>query len=73
MLSHLKYGAATMVAAWATYGATARILADGVLGLILKAMVCVILPNLIYYLIYFKTKDFKDSRSFLEAVLRKKW
>ena len=70
MLSHFKYAIVTGMTAAVTYMAVSQIIVAGVIGFISKAVICLILPNLIYYLIYFKTKDFEDSKPLLAAVLK---
>ena len=34
---------------------------EGIVGLVIKMIICIALPNLIYYLLYFKTKIFKQN------------
>lgn len=73
MLSHLRYGIVTAATAVCTYEAVSGIRIDGVAGFLLKAMVCALLPNVIFLVIYYKTKDFKNSLPFIKAVLKIKW
>ncbi len=70
MLSHLRYALVTAAVAALTYAVTGFVPLSGIAGLLIKAAICLILPNAVYYLVYFKTKDFEESKPLLKAVLR---
>jgi O-antigen/teichoic acid export membrane protein len=55
------YALVTLVAASITYFLCTLITFDSLIGFIIKIAVCIVVPNIIYFLIYFKTKQFKES------------
>lgn len=65
ILSHLRYALITGIIAAVTYYVTYKISIDGWVGLILKSLVCILLPAVLYYLAYFKTDEFKDGKKFI--------
>lgn len=71
LASQGRYAAVTGVVAVFTYTAVSRVAVGGVLGFALQAAVCAVLPNMFYFLVYRKTKDFQDSRHFMEVLLRR--
>lgn len=44
----------------------------GVIELILKGAICLILPNLLYFIIYHRTNSFKDATKFVKRILKRK-
>ena len=44
----------------------------GVPGLIMKGIVCIAIPNILYFAIYFKTKSFQESVGFIKKVIRRR-
>lgn len=54
-----------------TYGLCAFITVDGLLGLFLKAAVCVIVPNIVFFALYCKTSMFKESAAFVRRVIKR--
>lgn len=58
-LSNLKYAVATMIAAAFTFGICSGIHLDSIIGLFLKASVCVVVPNLLYWAFYRKTGEYQ--------------
>lgn len=68
-----RYAAVTGIVAVITYMAVmavSRVVMSGILGFVVKAAVCAVLPNLLYGCIYGKTKDVKDSRHLIEGLLK---
>ena len=45
---------------------------DGVLALLIRLVICLILPNLLYFLIYMKTEDFKYAKKYVLVRLKRK-
>lgn len=43
---------------------------DGYINLILRAIICILVPNVIFYLGYLKTDDFKESKQFAIGILK---
>lgn len=68
-LQHLTYALATIIVGMATYFACSFISLDGVWGLVTKAAVCVVLPNLMYLVIYRNTKIYKEAVGFIKKLL----
>ena len=71
-LQHVTYALVTAVVATITYLACSLILVEGIWGLVLKAMVCISLPNLMYLLVYKNTKIYKEAVSFIKQILPKR-
>lgn len=67
---HALYALVTLAAGAATYFACSFISLTGIKGLIVKAVICIILPNIIYFIIYCRTKIFKDSIKIVGNVMR---
>lgn len=55
------FAAVTLAVAGVTYSVCSMIKADGVIEIIVKGAICVVVPNILYFGIYFKTRYFKDS------------
>lgn len=68
---HTKYFLVTAVIAGITYVVTSRINISGIIGLLLKMCVCLVLPNILYTLIYFKTAQFAESMKFAKRIIKK--
>ncbi len=70
-LSHVRYGTVTALIAGVTYGITTLVSFDGILELVVKAVICIVIPGILYYLCYFKTYDYKDSVFLVKDMIRK--
>lgn len=68
---HLEYGIITIVACGGTYLICKIIPFSSWIGLILRALVCCIVPNFIYFLCYFRTNNFKNGIIFIRKVFKK--
>ena len=71
-IAHLKYAFISAIVVTATYLVSSLIHIDGVLGFVLKAAVCIFLPNVLFLIIYFKSEEFANSRPIIEKVLKLK-
>lgn len=60
-VTHAKYAAVTAVNAVLCYKMCLLIADKGMLSLMLKAVICILLPNIIYFLIYRPTKEYKKT------------
>lgn len=69
--AHFRYGLITVFVAAVTYYVTTFVTATGILELIIKAIICMIVPGILYFLCYFKTFDYKDSIFLVGDMLRK--
>ena len=67
-VNQIKYLIITMCVGVATYFVSKQIGVEGILGILLKGLVCVIIPGVIYFLIYFKTEEFKKSLGFVKII-----
>lgn len=72
LLSQGKYAAVTGIVAIVTSRVVRAVSAGGMGGFVLQAAVCLVLPNLLFYLLYAWTKDFKDSRYLIRALFKKR-
>ena len=70
-LSHVRYGMVTALVAGVSYGITTLVSFDGILELVVKAVICIVIPGILYYLCYFKTYDYKDSVFLVKDMIRK--
>lgn len=70
---HCIYIIATLVCAFITYNVSECIKADGIIKLLLTALICITLPNAYYLIIYRNNKYYNLSKKFvLEKVLKVK-
>ena len=68
-LRHGLYAVVTLAVCAITYAVCAAINVDGAQGLIFKGCVCIVVPNMLYILIYRKTKIYKDAAGFLKKII----
>lgn len=69
--NHLMYFTVTLVIAIITYFICSLINFDGIIEIIIKSIICVVIPNILYFLIYFKTKKFEDTKIFVKNIISK--
>lgn len=69
--NHTIYFIITLIITIITYFTCSFVNFDGLIEIILKALICIILPNLLYFLVYFKTKRFEDSKIFFINIFNK--
>lgn len=65
------YAGATIVIALITYFVCSRVMGDGILSFIIKILICIIVPNALYFICYHKTKYFKEAKEFLIKIMSK--
>lgn len=70
-LKHLIWFVAFAVNCAITYMVCGWISVSGIPGLILKGLVCAVLPNVIFFACYFKTDMFKESAAFVKRVIQR--
>ena len=58
-LRHIVYFIVTIIIAAITYFITSFIIIGGIPELLFKGIICLIVPNILYYIIYVKTPMFK--------------
>lgn len=69
-ISHGIYAFVTVVVASITLLVCNQIKNDGIAGFLVKGVICIFVPNMLYLLVYFKTKRFKTSSVWLGSVLK---
>lgn len=67
----LLYFVGTLIAGGATY-AVCALLGEGLLSLALRAVICLILPNVIFGLLNCKNREFSDAKVFVTGMLKRK-
>lgn len=67
----LLYFAGTLIAGGATYAAC-MLLGEGLLSLALRAVICLVLPNVIFALLNCKNREFSDAKLFVTGMLKRK-
>ena len=65
------YAGVTIVIAVITYFICSRVMDDGILSFIIKILICIIVPNVLYFICYHKTKYFKEAKEFLLKIMSK--
>lgn len=58
-IDNIGYALVTFIAAFITWNVTSRIIGNGFLQLVLRGLICCVIPNVIFLICYFKTKKFK--------------
>ena len=71
-LSHLKYLLVTAAVAAVTFGIVSLSGLVGLAGLMVKGLLCVLVPGILYLLIYHRTPEFKRAEPMLRTILRRK-
>lgn len=72
LLDNIGYAVVTLVAAVLTLSITNLIKAEGFLNLIIKGMICCVVPNIIFILFYFKTEKFILARKWVLSKMNHK-
>ena len=67
---HLLYASVTFINAFFTYKVCLALAFSGVIGFFIKGIICLILPNILFLLVYCKTPIFKVSMPWLMKKLR---
>ena len=68
----LLYVAVTAVAAVVTYGLCSLVNAGAVMQIIIKGVICLIVPNVIYLAVYYRTYEFKQTAALADKMLKGK-
>lgn len=66
-IDNLQWLFVTVLAAGITYYLCGWINAEGIKEIILKLPICLTVPNILFYLCYFRTKEFEDAKKFLSS------
>ncbi len=70
LLSHLKYFLTFVLACAITLTACSAFKSDNIRVLIVRSILCIILPNLVFYIIYRRTDIYRESIQWLSDKLR---
>lgn len=65
------YTAATVIAGAVTWFLAQKVGQAGIIGLIIRAVICVFVPNIIYLIFFWKTKEFQYFWNVLKKILKK--
>ena len=71
-MRHLFYFLTTSIAAISTYFICDYIAEDTIIGLIIRILVCILVPNIIFMIIYNKYGLFKESIKFVKEIFQRK-
>lgn len=69
---HAQYALVTIMVTVVTYGICRYIILEGLIGLICKGILCVFVPNIIYFACYRKTKVYKEAIPWLLTILKRR-
>ena len=72
LISHGRYMVITFGIGALTFYVCHLINFEGIQGLITKGLICAVLPNVVYFLLYFKTKNFSEAMRLLKFKKDKK-
>lgn len=65
------YALTTIAIAIITYFICSRVVGDGILSLIIKILICIVIPNVLYFICYNKTEYFKQAKEFINKFFLK--
>lgn len=65
---HFIYAFVTFIVCCVTYFLTSNLALDGVLGLMLRFLICCIAPNILYVVIYYRTQNYANAIPWLLKV-----
>ena len=68
----LLYVAVTAAAAVVTYGLCSLVNAGAVIQIIVKGVICLIVPNMIYLAAYYRMYEFKQTAALADKMLKGK-
>ena len=72
LLLQIKYTVITCLVAGVCYLVCSFLPFEGILNLLLRGIVCVILPNILYFVLYQKDPQFSDAKEFIKGRLLKR-
>lgn len=70
LFRHLGYAAVSAGIAAITYGVCQFVKLEGIKELILTGIICIVVPNVLYYVVYHKTKYYQDAVPWLIEKIR---
>ena len=69
---HISYCLLTILISLITFYMCKLISISGINGLIIKGIICIFIPNILYFLCYFKTRNFKEAAVFVKNILKER-
>ncbi len=72
MRNEILYAVVTVVVCFITYKVCSLIQFSGICGLILTAIICIVVPNILYILVYSKSRYFKEAVQFVTKTVVKR-
>lgn len=71
LYSHLRYAIVTIAACVATWFLCSRISLTGICGLLIRLIICVVVPNSIYFACYHRMKLFVQSIPYIKRLIKR--
>ena len=71
ILRMIGYGVVIAVVCAVTYFACTIVTLGGIPGLILKALLCTLVSNLLFLLMFFKSAEFRDTIQIVKRVIKR--
>lgn len=65
-MCHFFYIIVTVIVCFVTYLLCSLLPDVGILGIIIKGIICLIIPNVFFFMFYFKSKYFEEAYSFIK-------
>lgn len=69
---HIIYAFVTFTILGITYFICNTIHIEGIVGLFIKAFICLVIPNILYVLAYYRTDKFKESKEFVINIIKRR-
>jgi hypothetical protein len=66
----LQFGITLLAAAGVTFGAC-QVVSEGIIAILVRGCICVIIPNLIFFLVYRKSEAFSDAKNLALRLLKR--
>ena len=71
LIDNIVYAAVTLIAAVLTLAITKLVTINGFVGLTIKGLICCIVPNIIFFAFYFKTKKFIAAKNWIVGKIKR--
>lgn len=69
-INHLIYALTTILACGVTYYCCSWLQVEGFIGILIKAVICCIVPNIIYVIFYRKNKNYDATIAFVKNIVK---
>lgn len=69
--NYIMYVLVLLAVSIITYKVCSLVINPGIVGLVIKTLICVVLPNLLFYVVYRKNKLFIDAKIFMLGIIKK--